>query len=53
VVDHYRGGRAGRDFMRKFPGIQRFATGLIIVDGLHDWYLLGDCALKCKDRSCD
>jgi len=28
-------------------------VGIIVIDGIHDWYLLIDCALECKDDGCN
>ena len=53
VIDHYIGRRTMRDFMRKILGVQRVATAVIFIDGIHDWYLLIDCALECKDNGCN
>jgi len=55
-VGLYGAGRAGVPKSITGPlrrGGRFVAPTVLIVDGAHDWYLLVDCALECKDNNCE
>jgi len=56
VPSSYGAGKAGVSKSIIGPlrrGGRLVAPAVILVDGVHDWYLLVDCALDCKGNSCE
>ena len=55
-VGLYGAGKAGIPKSITGPlrrGGRVIAPAVLILDGAHDWYLLIDCALECKDDECN